>query len=97
VDEVSSRCPREEATFLPPVTVWYIGERVVSVDVSVGGGGRVEAVWRLRAPMQSRRLRIITAGCSGRFPSAHLHVCCTNIPRIFFLKERINTVQVLFI
>lgn len=35
----------------------------VSVDVSVGGGGgRVDAVWRLRAPVQSRRLRIIAAG-----------------------------------
>jgi hypothetical protein len=40
----------------------------ISMDMSVAGGGRVDAVWRLRAPVQSRRLRIHTSGGSGEVP-----------------------------
>jgi hypothetical protein len=62
--------------------VVYRGEGV-SMDMSVGGGGRVDGVWRFRASVQSRRLRIITAGLRGGSPLP-TSMCAVQIYREFF-------------
>jgi hypothetical protein len=78
---------RPRGSCLPPPRhcVVYRGEGV-SMDVSVGGGGRVHGIWRFRAPVQSGRLRIITAGCR-EVPRCPPPCVLYKYTAIFFVKK----------